>query len=900
LPLGFGPDGVPGTSDDSTLPEGTFAEEFQYDDLGREILHVSFEGRVAQSVYDANTGRQTERRFFDNLTAYDDGNGTPSDIVAYVYDAFGRTVEVVQDADGNLETTADQRVTDTSYNGKGRVVSITSPEGIVNYEYDPVTGQVTRTYTGAVSTPIDDVRYTFDALGRLSTVEVYERNGVMVDVDPNTTGDQPEVTRYDYDLLGNLARERKPNGAVVDYVYDNLNRLTDQNEFDDVNADGDYDSGTDILLSSFDYSLRADGKRSGVTEEFWFDDDADQVLEQHQNTISWTYDDIGRLTDEVFDHYDNDFDQTEHFVYDLVGNRVQKTLDKGNDSSVDETTDYVYDANDRLTTESLDTDGQPGYERVTTYGYDHTQQTLKEVRESGVLQAKTEYTYDLQGRMASAKVTAYTSGTPSRVERITYGYDSNGIRVSALLEVDTDADGTYDTAIKTEYLNDPQNPTGYSQVLTETTIDVATQEIQKRIIYAIGHALISQTTITYADGQPQSSQTLYFGRDGHGSNRFLENADAEIVPDQVFSYDAFGSALGFNPSTVATAFLYSGEHFEVLTALQYLRARYYDPNTGRFNTLDPYSGNIGDPFSLHKYLYCSNDTINRNDPTGQFWGAVAVIGIGAAIGAIAGWWNGGDWNGSWSQIAWGAGFGVAAGVIGLASFSAFSALAGMFLGETATFWVATFLSGFVTGAIIDVFAGVLHGESATEVFFDALEGGVKGAALAGVFGILYRGGTAAWGKYRAQAAQQPAPAAVAGPSSWVEQQVNVARTLRQTNAPGTVFDQIGLRVKNLLNGLTRKVTPDNLVKLPNGKYKIHSAKFSEKDEILNPGYDLMKTLTQRQKDVYPWVRDGVPIEVKVFGESAARLGLLDGQTIQLEVGVTVHAGTPNGTAVRQL
>ena len=41
----------------------------------------------------------------------------------------------------------------------------------------------------------------------------------------------------------------------------------------------------------------------------------------HQNTLTWSYDDLGRLTDEVFDDYDDSLDQTEHFVLDPAGNR---------------------------------------------------------------------------------------------------------------------------------------------------------------------------------------------------------------------------------------------------------------------------------------------------------------------------------------------------------------------------------------------------------------------------------------------------------------------------------------------------------------------------------------------------------------------------------------------------
>ncbi len=41
-----------------------------------------------------------------------------------------------------------------------------------------------------------------------------------------------------------------------------------------------------------------------------------------------------------------------------------------------------------------------------------------------------------------------------------------------------------------------------------------------------------------------------------------------------------------------------------------LHARYLNPNTGRFWTMDSYEGSTFDPLTLHKYLYC-HDLINE-------------------------------------------------------------------------------------------------------------------------------------------------------------------------------------------------------------------------------------------------------------------------------------------------
>ncbi len=113
---------------------------------------------------------------------------------------------------------------------------------------------------------------------------------------------------------------------------------------------------------------------------------------------------------------------------------------------------------------------------------------------------------------------------------------------------------------------------------------------------------------------------------------------------QLFNYDAYGNAVGFNPRAVATTLLYNGQQTDSATGLQYLRARYYNAGTGTFTTLDSYPGNRSNPLSSNKYLYTQADPSNGSDPSGHDLLSVAIavtIGVtlsglaGAAIGAVA-------------------------------------------------------------------------------------------------------------------------------------------------------------------------------------------------------------------------------------------------------------------------
>jgi RHS repeat-associated protein len=62
---------------------------------------------------------------------------------------------------------------------------------------------------------------------------------------------------------------------------------------------------------------------------------------------------------------------------------------------------------------------------------------------------------------------------------------------------------------------------------------------------------------------------------------------------------------------------YRGEQYDSDLGLYYLRARYYNPATGRFLSRDPLDGNAIDPASLHKYLYAGGDPVNGWDSTGR-------------------------------------------------------------------------------------------------------------------------------------------------------------------------------------------------------------------------------------------------------------------------------------------
>jgi RHS repeat-associated protein len=637
-----------------TLPSGS-VEEFRYDDRGRQTLHISFEGVVTRNIYDDTAvggGRLAVTEFYSTVGAYNNSFGTPSETTTNVYDAFGRILSATHDRSGALQ------VFSTQYDDQGQVLRKTSPVGNVNYEYD-LFGRQTRVFTGHGATyaadaaaPLSDVRYSYDALSRLSRVDTVVRDNTTIDSDTTTAGNQPEPTRYHYDLQGRLDYTELP-GAVEDYTFDTFDRLDKVSLFV---ADEDNANRSDnVQLAEYDYTTRSDGKRLGLIEKFWFDHDSNPAttpIEQTSN-YSWTYDDAGRLTSETVDSSNNALDRVEAFLLNLVGNRVTRTVDWGTAPElVDQVFAYTYDSNDRLVQERLDQDNNGTIDQTTLYDWGvtaqnpagGTQQLSKIVKNgSGLNTSRQVFAYDLQGRLASAITESFdVAGVVSGREQISYRYDIDGLRITAHEATDSNLDGVFsagEQGERTEYLIDSQNVSGYSQTLVETTFNATGQAI-KRVTYTFGHDELTQTvsTLDPTTGTVISTAAHTLSHDGHGSVRMLLDAVGALV--QAYSYAAYGELVAIQNSVgqfigtvnadnleslALTNLLYSGESFDTRLGQQYLRARWYDPAAGRFGSLDSFAGDPSSPLSLNKYAYTSGDPVTFGDPTGMFDGLVGML-----------------------------------------------------------------------------------------------------------------------------------------------------------------------------------------------------------------------------------------------------------------------------------
>ena len=212
------------------------------------------------------------------------------------------------------------------------------------------------------------------------------------------------------------------------------------------------------------------------------------------------------------------------------------------------------------------------------YTWDDAGNLVSQTTTTGVLVAS--YTYDSQNRMISATVN--TSGS-TLIE--TYEYDYLGNRTAKT-----------SGGVRSEYTTDLS--TGYSQVIKATTGS-------KTVYYTRGFELISRH---------EGSAASYYIYDGGLSVRALTNEAGSVTDTLVF--DAFGNETAKTGST-DNSYGFQGEEKDE-TGLYYLRARYMDPSTGTFTSMDTYGGSLSDPMSLHKYMFANSNPVMNCDPSGHY------------------------------------------------------------------------------------------------------------------------------------------------------------------------------------------------------------------------------------------------------------------------------------------
>lgn len=135
--------------------------------------------------------------------------------------------------------------------------------------------------------------------------------------------------------------------------------------------------------------------------------------------------------------------------------------------------------------------------------------------------------------------------------------------------------------------------------------------------------------------------TVYtYGKDLQGNIVGLLDSQGHLVVE--YFYDAWGNHVVRDDSGEVkigekNPFRYRGYYYDVETGFYYLQSRYYDPEVGRFITID--NIDYADPETingLNLYAYCNNNPVMFVDPTGHLFlfCLIAFMITGALLGGL--------------------------------------------------------------------------------------------------------------------------------------------------------------------------------------------------------------------------------------------------------------------------
>ena len=535
---------------------------YTYDDIGNLLTRRDDNNHVTAYAYD-DAGRLSSETGPDP-----DGAGPQSaPVTSYSYDPNGNRLTVT-DPNGNATPAVGDGTTTHGYDRTNRLVSIdysdsTTPD--VTFTYDNIGNRLTMAETGVGS----ETR-TYDALDRVKSV---------------TRG--TNTFSYDYDPNGSVTRRTYPDGTIVDATFDPLNRLNS------VASGGQTTSYAYDVASNITQTTLPSG--NGYVE-------------------TRTYDRAGRLVDVESKKGATTLSRFA-ITPDPVGNPTQIVRS----GSLSQTQTHTYDASDRLLAVCFQAGTCPGasdpfirwtYDRVgnrlteqrpgtttTNYSYD--------ARDRLLAAGSVSYTYDQNGNELSAGSRTFTYDLANRLKTTTLGnttttytYDGDGVR----LQASTGTQASKKTNFLWDFTDAREAFAPVPQIALER--DGNNNPLRR---YVDGVRRISMTS---------GNNTSYFIYDGLGSVSNLTSSSG--ATQWTWSYEPFGAirtetkAPGSQPTNLMK---FTGEYLDP-TGLYHLRARQYDPASGRFLGVDPEPPVETVPYSS-TYAYVSNRPTVMVDPTGR-------------------------------------------------------------------------------------------------------------------------------------------------------------------------------------------------------------------------------------------------------------------------------------------
>ncbi|MEP3892293.1 MAG: RHS repeat-associated core domain-containing protein [Hellea sp.] len=638
----------------------------EYDALGRMKKTWASVDTTVSTTYDYLTGdctKITDAEGNETTTCKNGYGGPGSGEILTISQPLGITTTLTHNNFGellNVNQTGTQGGNQTQnyyYNDKGRLCRSFVPEaGNTLYGYD-IAGQMISYQKGVEDNesdcdfPVDDalrVNLTYDGLGRPKKTDFVDNATPDIwrdyDLDGNVThvlrgqdtktydaygnntclstavcwfyeydehnrlkaeelqvDEIPFELKYLYNIYGYRHRMTLPTGRIVPLVNDGAGRSLLIGWAGDAFADAfqyhpngqvkHFRYGNDLQYNSYlnnQQQTRRIFTREPATEttpevktvDLWYVFDKNgRITEQndyvdHANDRTYGYDAVGRLTSANSTNWGN-----ASYNYDGLGNLMSKSF--SNWDGAPRTVTNAYDTLNRI--ESSDDDTK------ALYNFSH------DTRGNVILTGGLGFTYDVSDQPIAMSGIAPNTGT-----NITgsYVYDGNMKRVKSIMNGVTRYN-VYDQGgklVHVEELDDPNIP--------------GDQSSQTDYLNAAG-----MTIARIKNSATENGVFTYLHPDHLGSPVAGTSEDALVTFTERFT--PFGETL-INPAANDNQSGFTGHIKDADVGLNYMQARYYDPNVGRFLSIDPVTFmDLPEPGMFNRYAYTLNDPMNNTDPTGM-------------------------------------------------------------------------------------------------------------------------------------------------------------------------------------------------------------------------------------------------------------------------------------------
>ena len=513
------------------------------------------------------------------------------------------------------------------------------------------------------------VAYTYNAEGSLARLSYGDSTGELASY------------RFEYDSLGHLIRsaELDADGGTVqrtEHIYDGYNRLSRQSwtlggktysesyVYDDPsdtnkNGDGALTQMTTATGAVIDYQydtlrrltrskVALNGSTVYTTAYAFRDLDASRTTTQvqYRNVRSangtmlegkkYTYDALGNIT--RISQSTKPFYTLVAYEYDAQNQLTKETYYNGNGTAagnITRTISYTYDTAGNILSETRTEDGET---TTKTYGYGDSEwvDLLTEVDGQAI-------TYDASGNPTSyfGRTMTWTNGRQLKtstthalgaVLKSTYTYDADGIRKTKTIPINQ-------RGLTCTYTFVTQNGKVVRQSWRTESIDFFYDESGRPF------------AMTYQRAN-DAPQTYYYVLNLQGDVvKLVDVSGAEVAS---YEYDAWGNVLSQSGSMASTNPLrYRGYYHDSETGFYYLQSRYYDPAMHRFINADSYASTGQGFIGTNMFAYCHNSPVafydtegnmateatiaatNWWNPIGWFFAAVAVVEVAVVVVAIA-------------------------------------------------------------------------------------------------------------------------------------------------------------------------------------------------------------------------------------------------------------------------